>query len=556
MEKAVIYQVFTRVCCNNKGHNMTNGSLHTNGSGKLNSFTPMVLDRIKSMGVTHIWFTGVIAHASRTSYSQYGIPSSHPQTVKGVAGSPYAIRDYYDIDPDLAESVPERMAEFANLVNRVHSAGLKFIIDFVPNHVARGYRSTSKPKGTRDLGEDDDTALHFSPMNNFYYMGSPLGGDIEWGDYREFPAKATGNNQFTATPTQSDWYETVKLNYGVDCVAGGKQHFDPIPNTWQKMLHILLFWASKGVDAFRCDMAEMVPVEFWHWAIAAVKQKHPSIHFIAEVYNPGAYGSYIMDGGFDYMYDKVGLYDTLRAIIECRESATAITRCWQHTGENGPHMLHFMENHDEQRIASGFFAGQAAKGRPAMIVSALMDTCPIMIYAGQEVGEQGMDCEGFSGLDGRTTIFDYWAPGALTRLYNNGAWDDTQLTADEKELREFYSTLLRICNNEKCVSQGKFFDLMYVNPLSAKFNQHRQYAFLRSYHDEVLLVVTNFTDQPLDTAIIIPQHAFEYMELAERENVILHDLLSNCQFRSDIRPCTPIRVRVPSQSGLVLKWNS
>ncbi len=555
MKKAVIYQIFTRVCCNSRGHNVQRGDIRSNGSGKMNSFTPVVLENIKAMGVTHIWFTGLIAHASVTDYSSFGIPASHPETVKGIAGSPYAIRDYYDIDPDLAESIPDRMAEFQSLVERVHACGLKFILDFVPNHVAREYRSVSKPQGVKDLGESDDTTLHFSPSNNFYYMtGQPLAGELNWGDYREFPAKATGNDRFTAFPTCSDWYETVKLNYGVDYTSGMRQEFDPIPDTWKKMTAILLFWASKGVDAFRCDMAEMVPAEFWHYAISIVKKSYKKIQFIAELYNPGSYSRYIDYGRFDYIYDKVGLYDTLRAIVECRESATAISRCWQQTGQNGPHMLHFMENHDEQRIASGFFAGKAEKGRAAMIVSALMDTCPVMVYAGQEVGESGMDQEGFSGLDGRTTIFDYWAPDKLTRLYDDGKWDDARLTDQECGLRRFYSTLLGICNRERSISSGKFFDLMYVNPLSPHFNPHRQYAFLRSDGKDAILVVTNFTDQPLNTAVVLPQHAFDYMELKTRENVTLKDLLTGQTFKSDIRPDSAVRMRIEPQSGVVVKW--
>ena len=268
MEKAVIYQIFTRVGCNSGGRNVPGGDIHTNGSGKLESYTPTVLENIRAMGVTHIWFTGLIAHASCTSYSKYGIPESHPGTVKGRAGSPYAIRDYYDIDPDLALSVPDRMAEFQALVDRVHAAGMKFIMDFVPNHVARQYRSIAKPKGIKDLGEADDKTLAFSPQNNFYYLpGQALSGEPDWGDYKEFPDRATGNDKFSATPTYSDWYETVKLNYGVDYMAGGQRCFDPVPDTWKKMLDILLFWASKGVDAFRCDMAEMVPVQFWDWAV-------------------------------------------------------------------------------------------------------------------------------------------------------------------------------------------------------------------------------------------------------------------------------------------------
>lgn len=74
--------------------------------------------------------------------------------------------------------------------------------------------------------------------------------------YKEYPAKATGNNRFDAYPNINDWYETVKLNYGIDYQNGNTPHFNPIPDTWTKMLDILLFWAGKNIDGFRCDMAE------------------------------------------------------------------------------------------------------------------------------------------------------------------------------------------------------------------------------------------------------------------------------------------------------------
>lgn len=555
MKKKTIYQVFTRLFCNPESNNIESGSIQDNGCGKMNSFTPAVLDHIRQNGYTDIWFTGLLAHASRTDYSRYGIPCSHPATVKGRAGSPYAIRDYYDIDPDLACDVQERMCEFQALVERVHAAGLGFIMDFVPNHVARQYHSANLPAGVRNLGENDDENASFSPSNNFYYIpGQALSGEIDWQDYTEYPARATGNDQFSPHPGMCDWYETVKLNYGVN-YCDRSRHFDPIPDTWTKMTGILLFWAGKGVDAFRCDMAEMVPVEFWHYAIAKVRKKYKKVQFIAEVYNPGSYTSYIEYGGFDYLYDKVGLYDTLRAIVEGRESATAITRCWQNTGQNGPHMLHFMENHDEQRVASDFFTGgKPHKAIPAMVVSALMDTCPVMVYAGQELGERGMDKEGFSGIDGRTTIFDYWSPDTLRRLYNNGKPGESRLSAGERDLSRFYSRLMNIASTEKSVSTGKFFDLMYVNPQSAVFNPHTQYAFLRADSTSCLLVVTNFAGRPVDTEVLIPQHAFDYLGITVQDNCTATELITGTRLSIHVRPDCCVRLQVPAYLAVVIKF--
>jgi glycosidase len=279
MEKMVIYQVFPRWFGNLNTSLIKNGTKAENGVGKFSDFTPLALAKIKELGITHVWYTGVIEHATKTDYTTYGIRKDHAGVVKGNAGSPYAIKDYYDIDPDLADNVYERMDEFEALVRRTHEAGLKVIIDFVPNHVAREYHSDAKESYIDDLGQKDDITKAFDPNNNFYYIpGSTLsllfGSQQEDFDYGEFPAKVTGNDCFGAYPSQNDWYETVKLNYGVDYLNGRSKHFDPIPNTWMKMLDILNFWAAKGVDGFRCDMAEMVPVEFWGWVIPKVKQMH------------------------------------------------------------------------------------------------------------------------------------------------------------------------------------------------------------------------------------------------------------------------------------------
>lgn len=554
MSRIVIWQIFTRLFGSNQPcAGIQNGTIDQNGCGKLNSYTNDVLGYFKSQGATHLWFTGLLAHASRTDYTEYGIPASHGSTVKGQAGSPYAVRDYYDIDPDLAVSVPDRAKELNALIRRVHSNGLGFIMDFVPNHVAREYHSVNLPKGRTDLGGNDDANVAFSTMNNFYYIpGQQLGGAHDWQDYVEYPAKATGNDRFTSQPNEYDWYETVKLNYGINYTNGARV-FDPRPDTWNKMTDILLFWAGKGIDGFRCDMAEMVPVDFWHYAIAKVKEKYPDMIFIAEIYNPGSYQSYTEWGGFDYLYDKVGLYDTLRAITVGQDTTASITRCWQQYGRTASRMLHFLENHDEQRIASDFFAGDAAKGRPGMIVSACMDSCPVMVYAGQEIGETGMDHEGFSGTDGRSTIFDYWNPDKLERLYNHGEIDGSQLSVNEKSLQKFYSTLLSICKNEKAITEGKFFDLMYINPSSEFFDANRRYAFIRSYEDELLLIVVNFDDKPALDRIIIPQHAFDYLGLSKKDSCTFRDLLSGEQFRWSLYPDSPVRLRIPGHSGIILK---
>ena len=457
-EKMIIYQVFPRWFGNTNTKPVRNGSLEENGVGKFSDFTPLALSKIKELGTTHIWYTGVIEHATQTDYTAYHIQKDHRAVVKGKAGSPYAIKDYYDIDPDLADHVENRMEEFEALVARTHDAGMKVIIDFVPNHVARQYHSDAQYNFIEELGQNDNTSKAFDPNNNFYYIpGQPLTlpftNDDEGLGYSEFPAKATGNDRFDAFPNCNDWYETVKLNYGVDYLNGRSKHFDPIPNTWHKMLDILRFWASKQIDGFRCDMAEMVPVEFWEWAIPLVKKDYPVI-FIAEVYNPAEYRNYIFNGHFDYLYDKVGLYDTLRAVICGQAPASNIPACWQSLEGIQSHMLNFLENHDEQRLASDFFAKDPSAGISGLMVSALMNTNPMMIYSGQELGERGMDEEGFSGLDGRTTIFDYWSVSTLRNWKNGGKYDGSKLTEKQKQLRQQYAAILNIAKNEPAITQG------------------------------------------------------------------------------------------------------
>ena len=558
-DKIVIYQVLPRLFGNKNNTNKPHGSLQENGSGKMADFTNKALKSIKQLGATHIWYTGIIEHATQTEFKEQGIRADHPAVLKGVAGSPYAIKDYYDVAPALATRVDNRLTEFKNLVNRSHQDGLKVIIDFVPNHVARSYKSDSRPKGVNDLGATDDQTLSFSPYNNFYYIpNTPFTpqfdlNDPKFGPYVESPARVTGNDQFTPSPHINDWYETIKLNYGVDYQNGGKQHFDPIPDTWLKMRDILLYWADKKVDGFRCDMAEMVPVEFWNWVIREVKTNYPEILFIAEVYDPNQYRNYLFQGKFDYLYDKVGLYDTLRAIVENRASTQSITHCWQSLDGITERMLNFLENHDEQRIASDFFAKDPQKAIPAMVVSSLLNTNPIMVYFGQEFGEPGMDEEGFSGLDGRTTIFDYWSLASIQRWSNGGQFDGGKLTEQEKALYTTYKQIVTIAANEKAISQGLFFDLMYVNPDSAHFDSNRQFAFLRKYKNQLLVIIANFSGEEIETKLTIPQHAFDFLDLEVKEKAEAHELLSNTKETVTLSPHTPLTTRVAAYHSKVLK---
>lgn len=558
MSRIIIYQLLPRLFGNSNENCVAGGTIEQNGCGKFNDITIKALRAIRELGVTHVWYTGIIEHTTRSDYSKYGIESTHPATVKGEAGSPYAIKDYYDCDPDLAVNVEKRRDEFCDLVARTHKAGMKVIMDFIPNHVARHYKSDNRPAGTFDFGEHDDKSAFFVGHNNFYYLGEQsYGCNIDAKDcaeepYCESPLRATGNDCF-GSPSRNDWYDTVKLNYGIDYRSGNRQ-FSPVPNTWVKMLKILQYWAKQGVDGFRCDMIEMTPVEFWQWALPKIKAEYHDMIFIGEIYQPHIYRTFIKDGCFDYLYDKVGLYDTLKGVMNGQTSASNITYTLQQTADIRGNMLTFLENHDEQRIASDFFATKAERALAALIVSVAIGKQPFMLYAGQELGERGMDKEGYSGVDGRTTIFDYWSVDTLRRWKGDGNYDTTLLTPEEKELQAFYAKLLKLCNSSEALKDGEFYDLQYANPWSDTYDSNHIYSFLRGSENELLLVVTNFSDTARNCEVTIPEEAYAFFGLSSSgKKIKATELLTGEKMGIILSSAEKIAVTIPANSGVIIK---
>ena len=508
-DKIVVYQVLTRLFGNTNTHNIPWGTIEENGVGKFADFTEEALQQIKKLGATHIWFTGVLHHALTTDYTAYGISNDFPAVVKGRAGSPYAIKDYYTVNPDLATDPAHRLEEWEALIARTHQCGLKVIMDIVPNHVARRYESIAKPEGVRGFGEDDDTTVQYAVNNNFYYNPNEAFELPEgiYGEYHEFPAKWTGNGTRASKPDRNDWYETVKLNYGIR--PDGTKDFPTlptgfenennethyrfwedktVPDTWQKFKAIALYWLAKEVDGFRYDMAEMVPVEFWSYLNSAIKHQNPDAFLLAEVYNPNEYRPYLHLGKMDYLYDKVQLYDTLRNIVVHSHSTDAITAIQRSLADISHRMLHFLENHDEQRIASPEFAGNAEKAKPAMVVSTLISESPVMLYFGQEVGEKGAEAAGF-GSPSRTSIFDYIGVPAHQRWLNNKHFDGGQLSEAERSLRDFYQRLLNLEVN------GSYTDLHLHNRQHTEYYNDRVYSFARGNEHEQWVIVNNFNEQ-------------------------------------------------------------
>lgn len=534
MSKTIIYQLLPRLFFKKEGQQRPFGTIEENGCGKMNDITADVLKRIKQLGVTHIWYTGVIRHATLTDYSSYGIPRSHACIVKGKAGSPYAIADYYDVDPDLAVDVLQRKSEFEALIRRTHEAGLKVIIDFVPNHVAREYHSVCRPPEVTDIGETDDKDIAFSPENNFYYLpGEKFQPSFDIGTYHEYPAKATGNDRFDAHPGKDDWYETVKLNYGcpplcTQLVAPlenpyGSTDDSHLPDTFQKMKHILRHWAEMGVDGFRCDMVHMIPITFWHWCIARLKSRYPELIFIGEVYQKELYRP-LIGAGFDLLYDKAGMYEALISVAKDESSSHTITTAWQQTDDIATHMLHFLENHDEQRLASDKLLGDGEKALPLLAVAAWLRRESLMIYFGQEVGEEAAQSEGFSGNDGRTSIFDYWHVASAS----NAHFDRRRLTKKQKALLQQFIKILNLACTNKAITQGQMFDLGYVNPELV-----RHFAFFRKYKSQLLLCVVSFASAGTDTALNIPRHAFDYLGINEGTYTAV-DLMDGCKMSLDL----------------------
>ena len=580
-KKEVVYQVFTRLFGNTNTTNKPWGTLEENGVGKFNDFTAKALNEIKALGVTHIWYTGVPHHNVITDYTKYGISNDDPDIVKGRAGSPYAVKDYYNVNPDLAVNVANRLQEFEALIKRSHQAQLKVIIDIVPNHVARNYKSLTNPEGVLDFGAEDDTTKTYDVNNNFYYNPGdvfkvpewqngyqPLGGEkhkLKDSKFKEVPAKWTGNGSRASQPNINDWYETVKVNYGIspdgrkdfDELPDGfdnedyKKHFEfwkdkTVPSSWIKFKDIALYWTAKGVDGFRYDMAEMVPVEFWSYMNSHIKMKNPDAFLLAEVYNPSLYRDYIKRGKMDYLYDKVQLYDTIKHVMQGHGSTDNIPPILRDLDDIEHHMLHFLENHDEQRIASPDFAGNANKGKPAMVVSATSSTAPTMIYFGQELGEPGAEDLGF-GDPTRTSIFDYGSVPSMVRWVNDKKFDGEKCTINEKALRDFYKCLLNFTINSSALA-GNYQDIHAYNHQNTEWYNDKVLSFVRWSADEKLIIISNFNDQnTYGFELQLPEDLVKTLDLKDGDYEVKDQLYNTytstlkvnntkAQVRIDIKP--------------------
>ena len=550
--RAVIYQLLVRTFGNTNPTRKFNGTMAENGCGKFHDISRIALVSLKSMGFTHIWLTGVLEQASGTAYPNR--PADVPDILKGIAGSPYAIKDYFDVCPDYALNPEKRLDEFKELLDRCHALGLRVIIDFVPNHVARSYVSDVKPE--LSFGQGDNQNMFFDRENHFYYLGL---NDAGGGPPLRLPTahlpgcgglfvpetsfgRVTGNNVISWAPTIHDWYETVKLNYGHDFTRGRATSELPspdalaseVPNTWRTMDEILAYWQAMGVQGFRVDMAHMIPMEFWRWAVKRARKRQADVYFSAEAYDndPAKLTDdpvleELLIAGFDAVYDKP-IYDILEGIYHSGKWANDIDSL-TFNGQLFHQSLRFAENHDEVRIANTqVWGGFGMKtGRPVSAVLFALSRGSVMLYSGQEVGEPADGGEGFSGDDARTSIFDYGSMPEFTKWVNGGKYDGGGLSETQKNLREWYGQLIRETQNP-AFTAGEFYGLNHANKENPKFGRvgdetvsgHWLYAFLR--HDpasgQSFLVVVNF--HGLETlrgvTVKIPNHAWEFIARAGR----------------------------------------
>ncbi len=545
--RPVIYQMLPRLFGCTVETRRTNGTIEVNGCGKFNDINDAALASLREMGFSHLWLTGVLEQASGTAWPDR--PADVPDILKGIAGSPYAIKDYFDVCPDYAEHPAERLTEFKALVGRCHAHGLKVIIDFVPNHVARSYHSDVKPE--LSFGSGDDTAAFFSRDNHFYYLRStdpgggpplklPTGGMSGcsglFAQETEF-GRVTGNNIASWAPSIDDWYETVKLNYGHDFTTGrDTSHLPPrdaspetVPRTWRSMDAILAYWQQMGVDGFRADMAHMIPMEFWSWSIRRARARNAAVFFSAEAYDndpakltDGHVLDALLEAGFDAVYDDP-VYDVLEGLYDSGKWANDLDPL-TFTGSRFHRSLRYAENHDEVRLASPKeWGGLGMKvGRPVTAVLFGMGRGPLMLYSGQEVGEPAAGEEGFGGDDARTTIFDYWSMPEFTKWVNGGKYDGGRLGEQQKALRDWYGRLIRLMH-EPAFEKGGFYGLNHANKENPAYGRvagetasgHWLYSYLRRDpgSGQAFMVVANFhgSETLTDVRIRLPEDALKWL---------------------------------------------
>ena len=522
IKKELIYEIVPRVFGNKIPSQKPWGTSQENGVGKFNDITDLALQQIKELGATYIWYSGVLEHSSLSDFSSIGVDSDDPDIVKGRAGNLFAIKDYYDVDPDLAQNPIKRLEEFTSLIDRTHKNNLKVIIDIVPNYVARNYKSQTSSKKRPDFGADDATS-EYNRNNNFYYVQNtaffvpiienykPLNGEnhsLLDGKFAENPAKWSGSGS-AAMPNPSDSFDVVKLNFGQN---NGQDEFPElpvnfdmqpvaahlnfwkdkdVPDTWKKFKDIALFWMDKGVDGFRFANADQVPVAFWSYLNSAIKVKYPDAFLLGEVNDEKRYRQFIRVGKMDYVYDKNGLYAKQAQILKGKIDPDQLVYAVKSIEDISANVVNFIENHDLNRIASAEFGSNGHKAKPLMTIATTISASPTIIYFGQEVGEPAKQESGF-GKANQTSLYDYTNVPNHQRWMNDGKFDGAKLKFEEKLLRDFYQRLLRFSAQSNAIA-GEYEQLQTANKDSKGYDADI-FSFVRFSDNEKLLIVVNYSD--------------------------------------------------------------
>ncbi len=535
-QRPVIYEVPVRLFGNRNGRRLPRGTLAENGAGRFADLNDAALEALRSLGVTHLWLVGVLRHATLTAWP--GLAADPPDIVKGVAGSYFAVRDYFDVCPELAQTPSKRMQEFEALIERIHGHGMRALIDLVPNHVGRSYHSVVRSE--LDFGLNDERGVFFSASNNFFYLVEPEGqglsilGPAGWkidgmsgtfapedGSAGHVP-RVTGNNQTSPRLGPFDWYDTVKLNYGYNFVTQ-EARYDPIPNTWWKLDEVIGYWQGKGVDGFRCDFAHWIPIEFWRFAIGRARARDADVYFLGEVFDnwdavPGTSKPLLIEAGFDAVYDEPA-FRTVKRIFQSVGWANDLGLLLDAT-QGGGHLLRYLENHDERRVASPVVQGVEPRdsglgsARAGLAASAAMWVSgrgPILLYAGQESGEEGMDAEGYAGVDGRTSIFDYWSLPKLMAWGNDGEWDGGKSSWAERECRKAYGKLVGVASRTEFAA-GACYGLNPANREQVSYGERGRWIwshlrYVPGGEAASLCVVNLSSSESFDVRVRIPQHA-------------------------------------------------
>ena len=401
------------------------------GKGHFSDWTGKAFSYLKALGVDYLWLTGVPRHESGTPFT------------KGCPGSPYAIIDWYDVNPYLADNEDKRMHEFELLIKRAHLAGIKIMIDYIPNHVGRSYA-----------------------------------GDLPCFDHCD-----------------GDWTDTRKVNWND-------------PSTVDKMVDILCFWANKGIDGFRCDMVELVSAEALGEVVRRTRSAFPGLVFVAETYIKENYRRYLSTSSIDILYDKSGSYDILRAISNGNCSATALTSNWQWQAEIQGAMLNFLENHDEQRLASRFWNNGRRYPWAELAFSVLFNEASFMLYYGQEWMDDAAETD-----NGRTSIYDFTSPSGVRRAAHfarTGKAIKLNDAADTDSL-DCYRRYLELMQTaaSPLMRQGSNWDLCYLQN-DCKWNRDNMFAFARYDGHGAAVVICNFSDSDTELSVRLPEELLKY----------------------------------------------